>query len=101
MNFVMKSLIFFVEFNFYTEVVSVVKQYFVSLKSLMVETENPCALSPEAYYVNVWSSNSIFDILLHSAFPWDIRKTTLQHIITTSCKLSEVKNLHSYWKNLL
>jgi hypothetical protein len=79
----------------------VVKQYFVVLKSLMVETENPSALSPEAYYVNVWSSDSIFDILLHSAFPWDMRKTNLQPIITTSCKLSEVKNLHSYWKNLL
>jgi len=44
MNFVMKSLFFFyVEFNFYTEVVSVVKQYFVVLKSLMVKTEYPCA----------------------------------------------------------
>jgi hypothetical protein len=79
----------------------VVKQYFVVLKSLMVETENPSALSPEAYYVNVWSSDSIFDILLHSAFPWDVRKINLQPIITTSCKLSKVKNLHSYWKNLL
>jgi hypothetical protein len=65
----MKSLNYFFKFNFYIEVVSVVKQYFVVLKSLMVETENPCALSPEACYVNVWTSDSIFDILLHSAFP--------------------------------
>jgi len=43
MNFVMKCLIFFVEFNFYTEVVSVLKQNFVVLKGLMVETEYPCA----------------------------------------------------------
>ena len=73
MNFVIKSLISLVEFNFYAEVISVVKQYCVVLKSLMVENENPCALSSEAYCVNLWSSDSIFDILLHSSFPWDMK----------------------------
>ena len=51
----------FVGLNFYTEVVSMVKQYLIVRKRLMVGSESSRALSPEAlcqcllYYGNVWS----------------------------------------------